>query len=525
MAPSSGIPPNPPPTTSTSNTLNINSSKRKFYKLLDNLSTSKANLASNTEKNASSTTLAEPQTKRLFKGLGLSSHHQRPVTAPAPARGARHVSVGRPNSSSVRAVGGPSGSLDKRRPKSYATSPRVGSGVDGGKLLNDTRKTPNYSPWDHERFLGRLKTFADVKTWGIKPPQLSEVEWAKRGWVVVGKDMVCCKGGCEKSLTIQLEKSEGHVDGDDGNEGEEEPLWWLDDAEKEIVKRYEELIVYGHADDCLWRRSGCKDDIYGIKMADSMVWQRDLKERYLSLLTVKSEMPNRWGVADDHTLEHFIHFDIDVIVDSLPVELLQQMAPSPIENAPESSNPAESTEQDTAMTESHTIDKTVLALAMCGWTGQDITGVKLVSCPKCFQRIGLWLYNQDQITRNSEERKKDGIVPTDSDVDTTPMFFDPVELHREHCPWKNVESQCSSGSLKSMPAWQIQYKLVIGAGLTKKRRSGGADSFVSSRKGSMDEDGSEGRKSRAEIVEEDKNRRSRIQKIKRAFTVKRKSKA
>jgi hypothetical protein len=502
-------------------TTNISSSKRKFYKLLDNLSSSKANLLATGDKNASSVTLAEPPNKRT-RGLGLLGK-DRPLTAPS--SGTRPVSVagGRPTSS-VRAVGGLSGSLDKRRPNSYAV-PRGGLGGSGTNILKD-RKTPNYSPWDHERFLARLQTYADVRTWSSKPAQLSEVEWAKRGWVVVGKDMVCCKGGCEKSLVISL-KGEGDLDREDVGEGdgdEEGSSWWASDAEREIVNKYQELIVEGHAADCLWRRSGCKDDIYGIKMADPVVWHKALKERYSSLMTVKDEMPTDWGVANDETLEHHIQFNVDDILDALPVELLTQMAPAAEGYLDPQANRTTAGPAHSPSSEPHTIDKTALALAVCGWTGQSLNGVNLVTCPKCFQRIGLWLYNQDALIKNREERKKKGINALvadedEEDSDTTPMFFDPVDLHREHCPWKNVASQCSSGTLAGMPGWQILVTLATSG--ARKRVEADAVTL----RGSEDSEESSRPKSRSEVEAEDKNRRSRIQRIKRAFTVKKKSRS
>ena len=67
-----------------------------------------------------------------------------------------------------------------------------------------TRSSPNFVPWDRQAFLERLKTFAPVTSWGIKPEQINEVHWAKRGWSCVSRDRVRCKGGCEKEIYIQL---------------------------------------------------------------------------------------------------------------------------------------------------------------------------------------------------------------------------------------------------------------------------------------------------------------------------------
>ena len=66
------------------------------------------------------------------------------------------------------------------------------------------RSSPNFAPWDRPAFLERLKTFAPVTSWGIKPERINEVHWAKRGWSCVGRDRVRCRGGCEKEIYIQL---------------------------------------------------------------------------------------------------------------------------------------------------------------------------------------------------------------------------------------------------------------------------------------------------------------------------------
>jgi hypothetical protein len=34
--------------------------------------------------------------------------------------------------------------------------------------------------------------------------------------------------------------------------------WWMDDADKKLIERYESLVVEGHDESCLWRKSGCK---------------------------------------------------------------------------------------------------------------------------------------------------------------------------------------------------------------------------------------------------------------------------
>lgn len=133
----------------------VETSKRKFHQLLDNLT--KASAPSSTKDSP----LAGPKRVRL-------EPHRR-ITTPA----SRLVT-----------------SLD-----TASATPATASGAP---------EEPNYTPWSHGAFLTRLKTFADVSRWTSKPDAVNEVAWAKRGWVCAGLNTVSCRGGCEKRVVIAL---------------------------------------------------------------------------------------------------------------------------------------------------------------------------------------------------------------------------------------------------------------------------------------------------------------------------------
>jgi hypothetical protein len=350
----------------------------------------------------------------------------------------------------------------------------------------------NYAPWSHEQFLARLKTFADFKTWTTKPVGIGEVEWAKRGWTVTAKDTVSCKGGCEKRLLIKIVKETSEAE---HGQVDEDSSWWMGDVEKAMVERYKDLIITAHDEGCLWRKAGCKDDIYRIQMADPVVWQKELKERYASLLTLKSALPDSLEMPQQDGKDSF---DIDAIAKIVP--------PTVLERSPKGKDDTEpSTTVKTATPTTNDANLIALNLALCGWTGQSPNGVHLAYCTKCFQRVGLWLYR---------------IVPSTTSLssDLEPMTFNPIELHREHCPWKNPESQCAKGSLEGLAGWQVLVSLVKG----HRRhdfvdREGERDWDVAT---VYDEDSP--RKSREEIRKEDQVRKGRLQRLKRAFTVSKK---
>lgn len=365
------------------------------------------------------------------------------------------------------------------------------------------RELPAYAPWSQDQFLARLKTFADLRNWSPKPVGIGEVEWAKRGWTIAAKDTVGCKGGCEKRLLVKVVKEKKDTSGT--TETDDESSWWMGDVELAMVERYKGLIIEAHDEDCLWRKAGCKDDIYRIQQADPSVWQRELKERYTSLLTIESALPETLEMPQQEGKEPF---DIDAFTKIVPPTLLDRS-----QNGKENAEPADSAEPTPPI--SNAINKIALNLALCGWTGQSPNSVNLAYCTKCFQRVGLWLY-----------RIVPSTTPLSSDLE--PMIFNPVDLHREHCPWKNVESQCAKGSLEGLSGWQVLVHLVKGYKkheYMEREREKEKETAQEREEdvASVHEDHSP-RKSRDELRQEDAVKRGRLQRLKRAFTVSKKSK-
>ena len=74
----------------------------------------------------------------------------------------------------------------------------------------------------------------------------------------MGKERVGCPGGCEKEVVIKLGAGEDLRDSDENSsEDEDTNNDWREDAERELVDRYAEMIVTEHEEGCLWRRKGC----------------------------------------------------------------------------------------------------------------------------------------------------------------------------------------------------------------------------------------------------------------------------
>jgi hypothetical protein len=90
-----------------------------------------------------------------------------------------------------------------------ASSPAPGSKVTEAKT-EEEKPLAKYCPSDRAELVRRLATFQELTDWAFKPDRVSEVEWAKRGWVCKGKETVRCVL-CHKELVVKLNRRE--VDG------------------------------------------------------------------------------------------------------------------------------------------------------------------------------------------------------------------------------------------------------------------------------------------------------------------------
>ncbi|KAF4310252.1 Zinc finger C3HC-like protein [Botryosphaeria dothidea] len=370
----------------------LTTSKRKFNKILENItaSSSTTSLASLPTKNASAMSVAavqnEPPPKRVRNSLDGES--------------LKSVEGDRPDTA-ASASSRPTSSLSlAQRAKSIRLIKK-----DKARESAEPKKAPNYTPWSHEHFVERMKTFADVKVWSPKPDKLSEVEWAKRGWVCENLNTVACKGGCEKRLVVKLEPKKKDDNAEDILEGD------LDEA---LVERYAKLIVDGHDEGCLWRRAGCKEDIYHVPMAnyDDHI-KPGLIERHKSLLNIRYKLPPLENLQYPGAIPARLE-------KALPEELTQSLSS---ENY-ETTTPPDSTDQKD-------IEKRIQLFALYGWYGEDRGKYSIVQCHECHQKTGLWMYL-------GEGAK-----------------LDLVEAHRIHCPWLSPESQ------GGRPLWeQLQKRLL-----------------------------------------------------------------
>ena len=211
----------------------LSTTKRKFHRILDSISnTSSTSLAQKNGSNASTTTL--------------------PATLESPAK---KIRVARPQSAYAPST--------SQIALAHAQEIRVSPKSVKLTAPCEEQTKPYFTPWDRARFLERLKTFRHVDKWMSKPEKINEVQWAKRGWICVGKERVHCSG-CSREVVVQIEG--GHsgpasVEENDGHDEFEEDDWRAA-ALEQLVEKYAEMIITEHEEGCLWRVRGCDGKLH-----------------------------------------------------------------------------------------------------------------------------------------------------------------------------------------------------------------------------------------------------------------------
>lgn len=271
-----------------------------------------------------------------------------------------------------------------------------------------------------------------------------------------------------------LEASQDDVDEDDGEEERQAAA-----IEEALSERYRTEIIEGHASACMWHKAGCKDDIYRLPVVRPSIWQPELRKRCTSLLGINTS--------------------------------IQRLKTKPLD--PSNGKLLQDLPRD-VLGPAHTVDSQAFNIAMHGWRGSTESGTQLLHCDACFQRIGLWMYQPDY---------KSGRHSSDSE-DEESGTIDLLEMHRDHCPWRSPESQKATGSLSGLNACQILQRVVSTSVRDHRRRSDDhnavADTLQSEQveKSAMS---SPPRLSREEIALQDKERESRLHKLKSLFSIKR----
>ncbi|KAI8955391.1 C3HC zinc finger-like-domain-containing protein [Xylaria longipes] len=275
---------------------------------------------------------------------------------------------------------------------------------------------PRYCPSDRDELIRRLGTFQELTEWTPKPDQVNEIEWAKRGWVCQGKERVRCTL-CHKELVVKTNTRTA--------DGKQVPAVAGSDVEQGLAKRFAELIVEAHEEDCLWRRHGCDDSLLRLPLAVPQTALSSLRERYDDLCTRPSFLPYSFNLRLPPTL------DLKAAKSQLPPTFFTDPPPP-------STNP--SSPNDVA-----------LALALTGWQGLTHPRIGAVpnsaTCTTCLRRLGLWMFRSKEV----DEATGEVIVPAPMD------HLDPIREHRFFCPWRNASVQQNPGAKTkdTKAAWEV----------------------------------------------------------------------
>jgi Rsm1-like len=239
------------------------------------------------------------------------------------------------------------------------------------------------------------------------------------------------------------------------------------------------------------------DDIYRISFSGQDNWQDDLCKRYTRLAALSDTLPASIIIPSVPRSEEREQFDLDGTA-----EWFSRILKDYREIIDETQSNTQAEHTANSAVENGQVNKTALCMALCGWTGQDIAGVKIASCEKCFARVGLWMYKSSTSSVGDDHK------------------LDPVQLHRTHCPWQNATSQDGLGRFAGLAGWEILNE-IIGSNISRARRQKGLSD-------SVDEDLSDteesSRPSREQIEDEDRARESKLARLRRALTVKKSKK-
>ena len=172
------------------------------------------------------------------------------------------------------------------------------------------------------------------------------------------------------------------------------------------------------------------DDIYHVPIASRTKSSAELISRHNAFKPIAADLP---------LLENITY-------PGPPVEEIVQRIPASYFNAPgleiTSTPPASPT------------DMVAFTFALFGWTGVSESRISLAVCSHCFQRLGLWLSSDTRLKEMSEKLN----------VSIESLRLNLLESHREHCPWKNAQTQGNptDGPVANMAAWQTLEFMLLG---------------------------------------------------------------
>lgn len=209
-------------------------------------------------------------------------------------------------------------------------------------------------------------------------------------------------------------------------------------------------------------------------MANRDVAVKGLQKRYANLAAVGPGLPAL------ETIQTPAGMQLEEVVAMLPTEGFVERGDSHHQNRQQEGHPTEAAREylhgeqaevvehgdehhadsDASQEVRSSINRSALALALCGWDTVPEGVPELVACGACFRRLGLWLYKPS----------------TNGDV-TAYNALDVANEHMDYCPWNNGRAQSGTGKQNKDPETLLSgWELLLRAIKVKHRQQARATS-------------------------------------------------
>jgi Rsm1-like len=172
---------------------------------------------------------------------------------------------------------------------------------------------------------------------------------------------------------------------------------------------------------------------------------------------------------------------------------------------------------------SDNINRVAFVMAVFGWTAQPESKLRngAAICEACFRTLGLWLFKSKEVNEAGEVLRP-----------ATMNYLDPIEEHREYCPWRNAKSQSGgstttkSSQVLELAGWQIvlrvlnsDYRLRQASNMEKEKVQASPED-PASRPGTAFTMDIEDEHAKSIREEKDKERWARLRRVKSLFEIK-----
>jgi len=188
-------------------------------------------------------------------------------------------------------------------------------------------------------------------------------------------------------------------------------------------------MISSHDSLCPWRKRGCDDSVFKQPIYPLQNTFSAFKSRYESFLPMADKLPS------ESVFKLPEGFNLDEIIPQLPPNFV-------------------SVTENTASESPSGLNRVALLMSLFGFTARPDHVPKLgaADCRICFRNIGLWLHRPRAVSdKDGEDSQKSPAIPT----------LNPLECHREYCPWINAQSQNPGAKgIDAKPIWRILKEVI-----------------------------------------------------------------